>query len=710
MYISGMKINWKSPVIPVLILALLVKLIYLFAGMSDSGSIATLSIDEQYHFTWASAIANGDFLTNAPYFRAPLYPFVLAVLLKISGGAVVIARLFQLLLGLITIFLTYNIGRRLFNSAVGVISGLLLILYPIVTFFEGELLLDSIFALLALTSLYFFLDDIERKSNLPLSGLFFGLAAVARPTILIFAPIVIFILWKRNRKAFTASVKEIVPFFVLVLIPILPITAINYMISGQFTLISYQGGVNFYIGNNPDATGLYSDLPGIGEDWTLDDSDYLAHAETGRQIRYSEQSMFWYNKGLAFVVENPGQFFSLYFKKLYFFFSGYEVSNNRDIESNVYGNSILGLLHLRFQYILALAVLGLIISGTDRRRLLSLGALIAFYAGVISLFFVSSRFRLPVIPLMSMLSAYGIWQLYILAKDRKFDSQLIVALVIGIAVGVFSGINLYPDSKSDTRQELFIRGNQAMRIGNYPLAIACYDSLVSQPGYYKNGYVNRGIAYLKLGDTENSLASFYAELKVNDKSVEALNNLAALYLVNNYIDSAQVYASKALALRPYYKEAAINLLRGAVKDTAATSAVEVIRLQIRPYVEKYPGYLFEEALYFSSLNRISEAIDNHLRLLEQLREEPEVVPFSTLQFAEIKQNRSRLLKLANYQLGFLYGSSGQYDRSIQFSSNAIEVDSLFREAYINLISGYRSLNRHREADSVAVKFLQIWPQ
>ncbi|MEZ5358317.1 MAG: glycosyltransferase family 39 protein [Candidatus Zixiibacteriota bacterium] len=705
-----MKSALKSPILYIIVAALLIRLIYLFVGIPDSGQVAALSIDELYHYNWAAAIADGDILANAPYFRAPLYPFFLAGLLKISGHSVVFIRLIQLFLGLGTIWLTYRIGRVLFSQLVGLIAAVLLALYPISLFFDGQLLLDALFTLLGAASLYCFIETEDKKAHLPLAGLFFGMAAIARPTVLIFLPVAAFILWQRHRGDKKTLLKGFGAFLLTMVLCIAPVTIINYTASGQMMLISYQGGVNFYIGNNAQANGLYSELPGFGADWTLDDVDYEAYRETGEPLRYSEQSRFWMKKGLAYIIDHPAEFMALFAKKLFFFFSGHEISNNRRLDISVFANPILQYLPVRFWLLLALAIAGLCLPGITNYNAGRIAGIIMIYALAISLFFVASRFRLPIIPLMAILSAIGIGRIIEAFMHRAFGPRLFIAVALGITAAVCMTSDIYSGTRNDDRHALFIKGNTAMRAGEYRTAIAYYDSITALPGYFQDSFVNRGLAYLKLGDTKNSIESFHAELRANPQSAEAMNDLAAVYLVNGQTDSARFYASSSLTIKPYDKQAAINLLRTAVADTTGREAIEAQRRQFRRFVEKYPEYLFEEALYFAALGRYSEAIDNQLRVRERLDATHAVISFKTQSFATPNASRERLAVLSDYQLGYLYGLTGQFEASIRFSRQAIAADSLLKEAYINLISGYRSLGRSGEADSVVAIYLRHWPR
>ena len=179
--------------------AFCLKLGYLIYGLPDASSPAALSIDALFHYKWASLIASGEIFANTPYFRAPLYPFLLGLLLKVSGYSLMLVRLVQILAGCLTLFFIYRLSLNLFGKIAAIFAFLIYLLYPVTTYFEGELLLDSLFTLLSIASLYFLFMHSESGDRPLLGGLFFGLAALTRPTILAFLPLVAFYLWWKNK-------------------------------------------------------------------------------------------------------------------------------------------------------------------------------------------------------------------------------------------------------------------------------------------------------------------------------------------------------------------------------------------------------------------------------------------------------------------------------------------------------------------------------
>lgn len=695
----------------ILLLGLLIKGGYLFLAYPDAGSVSALSIDESYHYRWANLIASGDLFAGAPYFRAPFYAWFLAVLIKIFNGAIVPIRLIQLLLGVVTLGLIFRLGKKIADWRASAVASVLYALYPTTTYFEGQLLLDSLFTLLALWTFDLYLDFRAGRGRGWLFGAALGLTTITRPTILIFLPFLFIPTFSRTSPfSFSGRMKRTAIWMTAAGLIVFPVTAINYAFSDQVVLVSYQGGVNFYLGNNPDADGYSSTFPGIGSDWSLKDIDYQADIETGHQLRFNRQSQFWYEKGLNFFYEYPGKALALTAEKSCLLLSSREISNNRPLDLAIFANPLLSYLPVRFWLLLGLSILPLFLLSGRRRDLLNLYFAIAVYAVSVIMFFVSARFRLPLVPVIAVLGGIGIIGLVDEFKSGTRCPYVRIGLIAAAAVMLLSAANLSRGGRFDPRQALYMRGNSALRDGDYAAAIARFDSLLALDPKYELARVNRGVTYLKLGDASMAKQDFYEELSVMTRSADAANNLAAVYLLENQPDSVVYFAEKALEWKPYQKETPIiffRLARQLVSDSKIPF-VETHRQRFRIYHLDDPRYLFEEALYFSSLKRYQEAINNHLSALDLIDHHPAAIGFEIPLFDVYPAYKS-LKGLICYQLGYLYGLNRQYQQSILYSIAALAADSDIREAYINLISGYRMAGDNYRADSVGSEFLRRFP-
>ncbi len=684
---------------------IIIKGLYLFWGMENPESVSALSIDSRYHYNWAVFISQGDLLANSPYFRAPLYPLWLGAVFKFSGGSLLFARVAQLIGGCLTLLLIFKIGLKLTNYKAATVAALLYLLYPISTFFEAELLLDWLFVLLALASFYFIFYGKSNLHKLLIGGLLFGLAAITRPTILILIiPVLIYFLQGfRDIKLRKKTVTNCAKFALVVVLTIAPVTAINFLGSGQLIPVSYQGGINFYIGNNSSSDGMTAALPPFGKDWTIEEADWLQYQQTGKRLKYSEQSSFWMSKTIGEIVDQPGQFLSLLAKKSYYLISGNEISNNRPLQEAVFGNHILRLLPVRFSLLLSLAIIPFFISRELRRKLYPILFAVLIYGITLTLFFISSRFRLPLIPFLAIAGGVGLVELFKIFKEKRFPRRLFVIFGSAVALFLVSNMNLFGANLHNQNQSLFLRGNQAIRSGDYENAAQIFEELRRLEPGYKNAALNAGIAYLKMGRVDDAINRFHAELAQHPSSADALGNIGSLFYIKHINDSALSYYVSALRSQPYHLMSALGLLSlppGTVCDQH-TEPQEELRHSIRRFFLENPAYLFAEAVYFSAMKRNDEAINNHLKVLELLRLSNTQVSFET-SYSHLRATDPLWLKAqAAYQLGFLYGLTSKYDRSIIYSRLAIETNPNLSAAYVNLKSAYLMTGDQKRADSIA---------
>jgi len=79
--------------------------------------------------------------------------------------------------------------------------------------------------------------------------------------------------------------KSVIRFLILAagcVIIVSPVTLRNIFIGHDKVLIASQGGINFYIGNNPYADGTSAVIPEFGNTWQYSDCEYLVQKETSR--------------------------------------------------------------------------------------------------------------------------------------------------------------------------------------------------------------------------------------------------------------------------------------------------------------------------------------------------------------------------------------------------------------------------------------------
>jgi 4-amino-4-deoxy-L-arabinose transferase-like glycosyltransferase len=111
-------------------------------------------LDAETYFRAASALAAGDGWAEPVYWQPPGYPYFLAAVLWLWGPGFLAPRLVQAILGALTAALTCAVGARVFGRGVGIAAGLIVAVYGLLIYYDGELLAPSLAICLQMATLY----------------------------------------------------------------------------------------------------------------------------------------------------------------------------------------------------------------------------------------------------------------------------------------------------------------------------------------------------------------------------------------------------------------------------------------------------------------------------------------------------------------------------------------------------------------------------
>jgi len=312
-----------------------------------------LFLDELYHHIWAKSIVDSGPMPSGVFFRAPLYPYLLSMFYAIFGNSGLAPRIFQHIVGIITtIAVFYTVKRVVAGRVWAYLAALLWVLNPIQVFFESRLLLDSLFACGVVWLIYLALIAKEEKKYYFITGIVLGLLAILRPTALVFVPVIVAFLWGSKKSA-------ILKLIIGIILPIIPVTLSN-LANGDFVLIASQGGINFYIGNNPKSDGSSAVVPEFGWNWRYSQCIRLAEKNIGRKLKPSQVSRYYFKKGLKFIISNPLRAIKLYIKKLALLVGAREIGNNGSIRIMLQGSILKYFLWIGWGLIFPLGVFGVI--------------------------------------------------------------------------------------------------------------------------------------------------------------------------------------------------------------------------------------------------------------------------------------------------------------------------------------------------------------
>ena len=424
------------------------RLAYLPTAAADP-TFAHPFLDALWNLQHASAVAHGHLTPPHPFYRAPLYTYALGAALAVTGGSVALVHLLQLALGGLTAVLVGTLGARLFGRPVGVLAGLLYGMTATIALFDFEFVNAAVFVPLVVLTLLA-LDRAARAPSLPsflAAGGALGIAALARPDILVLAPVAVLVAVVASRRAGWRGARTAAACGVLagaLVLVIAPATAYNAIVGRDAILISSEGGPIFYICNNPRADGLAPVMPGptntasYAPDGTYTDniessSRYLAGLALGHPPKPSEVSRYWVRRALAWIASDPIAWGKLLARRAFYLVGGFEIGDQKNLAYFLESWWPFTFLP-RWWWLLPLAMAGLTVAGELRGRLL-LAAFAVAYGAVLVLFVPVERFRLALYPAACILAARFVMHALAWARSHRWRALAPrLALVAVLAV------------------------------------------------------------------------------------------------------------------------------------------------------------------------------------------------------------------------------------------------------------------------------------
>ena len=359
--------------------ALGLRMVYLLQA-DDSPLFFHPIVDARTYVRAAIHLAEGQWLgPPEPFWQPPLYPYFLAGSFALFGEDYHLPRLAQALSGTAVCLLVFHLGRRAFSPAAGWIAAAAAALYGPFLYFEGELLPASLAVFLnalALTALLWAAAGRSTGRWLA-AGLLLGLAALNVPSVLLFAPVAL--AWARLRAG--ASPAALGALGLGLALAIAPVTLRNRIVGGEWVPISYNAGINFYIGNNPDSERTTRIRP--GRDWQ--ELTEMPGREAGITAK-GASSRYFFGRSLEYLAGDPGGYLVLQLRKLHQFWRGDEIPRNLDpYVARSWSWLLQGLLWIRglafpFGLVGPLALTGLILYLRSPQKRSPAGDLLMLFA------------------------------------------------------------------------------------------------------------------------------------------------------------------------------------------------------------------------------------------------------------------------------------------------------------------------------------------
>ncbi len=387
----------------VLLVALLLRVAYILGQRADLLFDHPV-VDEELYVTRATSLASGHGAELYPWFQPPGLTYFLALAFRTFGPGLLAPRLVQALVSTASCGLAYLVARRLLSHRVALATAVICAVHGVLVFESYELLPVTWMLAADLLALWLLLRvGTERTPRAALfAGVALGVSAVFGPTVLPFAAFAA--VWLRRPALVGALAAGLA-------LPIAPVTWANWQNGHELVLISTNGGINFYLGNND----RYDDTLAIrpGEHWkALDDAPIHDGA-----VGHSARSAWYFRRGLAFWEAHPAQAVSLTLRKVYLFFDGPEIPRDTDVYALRSDSRLLGALVTRGPpwlpdgLLVPLALLGAAGGGPRRRAGVAGGAVVGRAGVGGGAGFVTSRYRVPSLPALAIFACAGIERL-----------------------------------------------------------------------------------------------------------------------------------------------------------------------------------------------------------------------------------------------------------------------------------------------------------
>ncbi|MDE1900240.1 MAG: glycosyltransferase family 39 protein [Alphaproteobacteria bacterium] len=388
-------------------------------------------LDADMYDKWAWRLAQGGADDAGVYYQSPLYPWLLSFVYRVAGHSYPAAGLFNAFLDSLTVVGLSVIARLSGGNKAAALTGILAALFAPMVFYTAAPMKESLTLFLmtacVVASLWALRATGWRRYGA--AGVICGLAVLARGNALFLLPVLPFFAWRYYGRR---AVAPCLAFVAGVAVAIAPVTLHNWRAAHDIVPITSDGGFNLYIGHSPYANGTNAYPPEVatGPDQERLDTAWVAEQQTGHALKPSQISAFWRDKAIDYARHHPAREVELLGLKFLAFFNDADRFDNYDFGFiRRHFPSVVNMLPRDIGVITALAIFAFILAwrtGGVPRDMVFLAVCAVVYTASVLVFYVTDRYRLPVIVFLLPLAGCA-WPYAVAAWREKRKTALTVA-------------------------------------------------------------------------------------------------------------------------------------------------------------------------------------------------------------------------------------------------------------------------------------------
>ena len=328
------------------------------------------------------------------------YPAWLAAIYLVWGHSWLAAGVMNAVLGTVVVLLTYWLARQILSTRQAVLAAAIIAFLPsYVVAYTSNLRNETFYAVFVLLTLIATIHAVRKPTwrTAIMLGVVIGLGVYVRPTLLLF-PCVFGVLLLVNsgltlKKAIFLTTLTVC----VIIVTISPWTVRNYLAMDDFVLTATNGGITFYVGNGPGATGKHRRV------------DMSVFSDRSEMTVYREG----FRKGVENIVRDPRAWASILPIKVWYLWRS-DISSMAPYILPERHQLYLGWLRVLGQsYYTAIILIALVGLGTNsplrywqQPATLLLILTLAYWTLFHMMFHGQGRFHMPMVPVIVVLGIH----------------------------------------------------------------------------------------------------------------------------------------------------------------------------------------------------------------------------------------------------------------------------------------------------------------